>query len=198
MAAWSYVPPSPATPFDDASDERLMELIHQDDALALRQLMVRYWQPVVAYTRKILEDPDAAADMAQYTFIKVWQNRAQWIPSGKVGAYIFRIARNAVVNELRSRRSRSQLSESRGPDNFRASWNPLELLEEKELRSALEQALHRLPPRRREVYLLARDGGLSHVEISEVMGISPQTVANQMSSAISDLRRYLAGVLEER
>jgi DNA-directed RNA polymerase specialized sigma24 family protein len=48
------------------------------------------------------------------------------------------------------------------------------------------------------VYLLARDGGLSHVEISEVMGISPQTVANQMSSAISDLRRYLACVLEER
>lgn len=197
MAAWSYGPPSPATPFDDASDEKLMELIRHDDALALRQLMVRYWQPVVAYTRRILADPDTAADMAQHTFIKVWQSRTHWTPSGKVGAYIFRIARNAVANELRSRHSRSQLREGRGSDNSPASWNPLELLEEKELRSALEQALHRLPPRRREVYLLARDGGLSHVEISEVMGISPQTVANQMSSAISDLRRHLAGVLGE-
>jgi RNA polymerase sigma-70 factor (ECF subfamily) len=166
--------------------------------LALRQLMVRYWQPVVAYTHKILADPDAAADVAQHTFIKLWQNRAHWIPSGRVGAYIFRIARNAVANELRSRRSRSHLCESRDPDDSPAPWNPLELLEEKELRSALERVLHRLPPRRREVYLLARDGGLSHVEISEVMGISPQTVANQMSSAISDLRRYLACVLEER
>jgi RNA polymerase sigma-70 factor (ECF subfamily) len=191
-------PLSSTMPFDGTTDEAIMELVHQGDALALRQLMVRYWQPLVAYARKILGDHDTAADMAQYTFIKVWQARAQWTPSGKVSAYIFRIARNAVANELRSRRSQSQLREGCSADNSSTPWNPLELLEEKELRSALELALERLPPRRREIYMLARDRGLSHVEISAIMGISPQTVANQMTSAIADLRRHLADILDKR
>jgi RNA polymerase sigma-70 factor (ECF subfamily) len=73
---------------------------------------------------------------------------------------------------------------------------PLQSLEEHELSDALAVALDRLPARRKEVYLLARAGELSHVEISERMGISRQTVANQMTAAVAHLRRDLRPVLD--
>lgn len=198
MAADEWQPPCAPSRADATADEALMKLVCQDDAMALHQLMVRYWQPVVAYTRRILGDPDAAADIAQQTFIRLWQARGRWTPSGSVSAFIFRIARNAASNELRARRSRSQVCESSSHDPVSTPWTPLELLEEKELRAAFQAALGRLPPRRKEVYLLARDRGLSYHEISAIMGISPQTVANQMTSAVADLRRHLSDLVEKQ
>ena len=62
----------------------------------------------------------------------------------------------------------------------------------------LEEAVGTLPPRRREVFLLARFGGLAYQEIADTMETSPQTVANQMSLALTDLRTLLSDVLAER
>lgn len=191
-------PPAPAFA-DAATDEALMELISQDDALALHQLMRRYWESVVTYTRRLVGgDPDSAADIAQQVFIRLWQARKRWRPSGTVRAFIFRIAQNAASNERRACCARSRLDENCRRDPNHPPWTPLQSLEEKELREALTAALGRLPPRRREVYRLARDHDLSYLEISTVMGISPQTVANQMSAAVADLRRHLSAVLDER
>ena len=75
------------------------------------------------------------------------------------------------------------------------SWTPLQTLEEKELRAGLEAALRLLPERRKEVFMLARFQRLTYDEIAALMGISPQTVANQMSAALADLRRHLVAHL---
>jgi len=184
-----YAPP-PRTPLELA-DEALMERIRAGDASALDALLKRYWDVVVAYARQILGDPAAAADTAQQTFIKLWQRREQWTPSGSVGAYIFRITRNAALNERRARRIRIVSSENPRTNLTSTAWTPLQTLEEKELRAGLEAALRLLPERRKEVFMLARFQRLTYEEIAALMGISPQTVANQMSAALADLRRHL-------
>jgi RNA polymerase sigma-70 factor (ECF subfamily) len=68
---------------------------------------------------------------------------------------------------------------------------PLELAERAELREVLTKAVDALPPRRREVFVLARFHGRSYRDIADIMDISPQTVANQVSAAVRDLRRRL-------
>jgi RNA polymerase sigma-70 factor (ECF subfamily) len=68
---------------------------------------------------------------------------------------------------------------------------PLELAERAELREVLIKAVDALPPRRREVFVLARFHGRSYRDIADIMDISPQTVANQVSAAVRDLRRRL-------
>ncbi len=179
-----------------ASDESLMMLIRDDDAMALHQIMQRYWRPLLAYTAHILRDRDAAADVVQSTFIRLWQKRQAWTPSGTVSAYLHRIARNAALNECRARAAREQRDDAQANHLGASPHTPLQSLEEKELRAALQVALQRLPSRRKEVYLLARDEELSYHEIAARMGISPQTVANQLSAAVVDLRRHLTELLE--
>jgi RNA polymerase sigma-70 factor (ECF subfamily) len=177
----------------ELADEALMERIRAGDASALDALLKRYWDVVVAYARQILGgDPAAAADTAQQTFIRLWQRREQWTPSGSVAAYVFRITRNAALNERRARRIRIVSSENPRSNLTSAAWTPLQTLEEKELRAGLEAALRLLPERRKEVFMLARFQRLTYDEIAALMGISPQTVANQMSAALADLRRHLA------
>jgi RNA polymerase sigma-70 factor (ECF subfamily) len=186
----STSPPEPAT------DEELMRLLAQDDALALHELMRRFWRPIIGRVTRIVDDPDSAADIAQQTFIRLWQRRREWTPSGSVQAYVFRIARNAALNERRAHQSREQAADRRSRAAHPAPPTPLQTLEEGELRDAIAVAVDRLPSRRKEVYLLARDAELSHVEISQRMGISRQTVANQMTAAVADLRRTLSAVLD--
>jgi RNA polymerase sigma-70 factor (ECF subfamily) len=72
----------------------------------------------------------------------------------------------------------------------------LQLLEHAELRSAIQEAIETLPPRRREVFLLGYLHGCRHSEIAEIMRISEQTARNHMSAALSDLRRILEPFLE--
>ena len=69
---------------------------------------------------------------------------------------------------------------------------PDELLEETLLQEEVAAAIADLPERRREVFVLARFHGLSYQEIADVLGVSQQTVANQMSSALSQLRELLS------
>ena len=173
-----------------------MRLVAQDDALALHELMRRFWRPIIARVARIVDDADAAADIAQQTFIRLWQRRQEWTPSGNVKAYIFRIARNGALNERRARLAREHAAERRSRAEHPVPPTPLQSLEEHELRDALAVALDRLPARRKEVYLLSRGGELSHLQISEMMGISRQTVANQMTAAVADLRRGLSAVLD--
>lgn len=179
------------------TDERLMRLIARDDALALHQLMQRHWAYLVAFAARVLDDTDAAADVVQQAFIQLWQSRARWQPSGSVSAYLYRITRNAALNEQRGRHPHEQL-DSDPEQAIAATGNtPLEAIEAEELRDAIDAAVERLPARRRSVYRLASDEHLSHEEISRRMGISQQTVANQLSAARADLRRQLRAVLDD-
>lgn len=197
MAEQSRSTQRSTTPPEPASDTELMALLRQDDALALHELMHRYWRPIISRASKILDDADAAADVAQQTFIQLWQKRLAWKPSGAVSAYIFRIARNGALNERRARMARERAADRRAAVVAASPPTPLQSLEEHELRDALTEALNHLPARRKQVYLLARAGDLSHLEISAAMGISVQTVANQMSAAVADLRRDLHTVLDD-
>lgn len=180
----------------EESDAALMERLRSDDAMALHRLMRRYWKPLVTHARDIIGDQDAAADAAQRAFIELWQRRARWTATSSASGLLFCMARNAALNERRARLSHAHTEETRGGELTARPCTPLQALEEKELRAALTDALRRLPARRRQVFTLSRDQDRSHLEISSLMGISPQTVANQMTLAMADLRRYLRPVLD--
>ena len=64
---------------------------------------------------------------------------------------------------------------------------PAQLLEEKELLRALENALESLPPRRREALVLARFHNMTHAEVAEVMGLAKRTVTNHITAALAEL-----------
>lgn len=165
--------------------------IRLGEQAALGELMDRHWKPLVRYALRFLGDLDGAEDAVQEAFVRVWAKRADWVPSGNPRSFLYRIVRNLVLQEREKREVRRRWREARPPEEP-AGDSPDDSLEADTLRRDLDRAIGALPARRQEIVVLARFHGLSYRQISEVMEISPQTVANQMSAALRELRVALA------
>ncbi|HEX4684034.1 MAG TPA: RNA polymerase sigma factor [Gemmatimonadaceae bacterium] len=159
------------------------------DRLAFEHLLALYWRPVLAFSTRLLHDGEAADDVAQETFLRLWVNRAGIQPE-QLRAYIFRVARNLVIDETRRRSLRARAIDTAGlpPDTQR----PDQVAERGEQHDAIQHAIDALPPRRREAFILAYLHELSYKEAAVVLDVSPATVKNHVAMALVDLRRSLA------
>jgi RNA polymerase sigma-70 factor (family 1) len=174
------------------SDEQLIERVTQSNEEAFRLLFEKY-QPILF--RNILHsvrDADAAHDVVQETFIRVWQHRASLRPSESFLAYVFRISRNLVLDGAKYREVRRRL-ENEIPHASTSGDDPESATELSMLEEKLAEVVRELPPKCREVFILSRMEGMSHAEISKHLNLSPKTVENQITRALEFLRRSLDG-----
>lgn len=186
-------------PVEEKDDQTLMERVREGDRKSYRVLLERYWSALLEYARGIVGSPDDAEDVVQSVFIRVWQHRARWTSSGSASGYLYRITRNLALNRQRERNVELDWKERHGEDAvpFSGPATPHQKFRANTLREEVEAAIDSLPERRREAFRLSRFHGLSYSEIAEAMGITPQTVANQMSAALADLREALSHLQPE-
>lgn len=179
-----------------AADAELKQRIRAGDPAALQDMLEMYWSPLVVYLTSLVSGRDAAEDVAQEALLRLWEHREDWSPAGSVRSLLYRIGRNLALNERRRMHIWARARPALGAQlSQRATPTPVDVLERSELRAALERALEQLPPRRREVFVLRQVHGLSVAETAQIMGISPQTVKNQMGSAAAELRLLLEPLL---
>jgi len=175
---------------DQRPDAVLLAGLAADDASALEALLLRHWSPLTMFVARMTGSEEAAEDAVQEAFCRLWERRRSWRGEGSVSGLLFRLARNIAISEHRhlqaEERAASVASESL-PRHHEAPELP-----DTELRAKLEHAIAALSPRRREVFLLRVVHDLSYKEIAGVMGTSVQTVANQLSHALSELRKLLS------
>lgn len=152
------------------------------------------WAPLVRHLATLVESGAAAQDAAQEAFVRLWEHRDRW-ESGSARAVLYRIARNVALDDLRRAKVRARWARSSSTEKPSPAPTPAEEVEAAEFADHFTSALDSLPRRRREVFHLVRFGGLSYAETAQVMDLSEQTVANQMSLAMKDLRRLLSDFL---
>jgi RNA polymerase sigma-70 factor (ECF subfamily) len=174
-----------------ARDEAVMRRLAGGEVAALDEILREHWLAIVAYATSFVRVRELGEDIAQETMLRLWRQRQVWQPTSPLRPYLFRIARNLALNEKERSRVRARSRQALALGWARPA-TPLEELQQKELRLAIEAAVDQLPERRREVFLLGRLHGLSYEEIGQVMGTTRQTVANQMSAALATLRELLA------
>ena len=190
----------PADALDpEDSDESLFDGIRLGRRPALRLLMDRHWSGLAGYAAGITNDQDVAQDIVLETFLQIWTKRTDWKPTGAPKAYLYRITRNLALNARRDRALRHRKRREVRPRDLPISSprTPEEEIEARTLRAEIESAIDTLPERRREIFLLSRFSGLTHREVAETMGISLQTVSNQMSAALAQLRVSLSRHLQD-
>jgi len=158
------------------------------DGRAFEHLLAEFWRPVLTFSTRLLHDGEAADDVAQETFLRVWINRGDIQPD-QLRAYIFRVARNLVVDETRKRRVRERATDSAGI--AMTTPRPDQVVERDEQHEAIQHAVDALPPKRREAFILAYLHELTYKEVADVLGISVSTVKNHVAAALLDLRRTL-------
>ena len=198
----SPVPPlegSPRSHDSASSDADLVARVRAGDECAMNELLRVHWSRVVDYVERLTQSRDLGQDIAQEVFLRLWQRSLMWRGSGSLQSFLLGAARNLTRNQKRRwREVRVDSFESHAiPSYAHDSPTPADHLRECEVELMFRAAVAALPPRRQEVFILARVHGLSHQEIAETMEISVQTVANQMSQALTELRRNLAPVFED-
>jgi RNA polymerase sigma-70 factor, ECF subfamily len=181
----------------DHADRLLTARFVRGDEGALAEIIKLYWRPVITYTMAYVGSSDAAQDIAQESFARLWRQRHQWIAGRSVRPFLFRVAHNLARNEQRHRRVRAHWAVSEGAEPVRTSPSVAQIYDAHALNDEAGRAIRALPERRRQVFILARFEELSYREIAELMGISVQTVANQMSAALADLRSALEPFMDE-
>lgn len=154
--------------------------------------MADAWAPLVRYLETLTPSPEMAQDAAQEALVRLWTHRERWT-SGSARAVLFRIGRNVAMDQVRRAEVRRRFARTRGPAPAQAGPpTPSDELERAQARGRVDAAIASLSPRRREVFVLVRLEGLSYREAAEALDVAPQTVANQMSLALRDLRELLA------
>ena len=167
------------------------------DADMLDGLLRQFWRPLVAYASRLLDDTEAAEDVVQRAFVRLWEH-GHAIPTGdEVRPFLYRMVRNLASNEWRRRQTQRSWLDGESMLHPHHAM-PSQDVEEDELAAALAAAVERLPARRREVFVLSRYHALTNAQIAEVLSIAPQTVANQLVSALRELRVMLEPYLDER
>ncbi len=172
--------------------ERIRRL-RAGNAEALASILNEHWEGLVCHAQGLLDNRDDAEDAVQEAFVRFWIRRKGLSETGALKSLLHRIVRNVAVDVLRSPRRKGS---SVDPTELHAPLTPDLEMEAVEFEAAAREAVESLPPRRREVFRLVRESGLSYQEVADILELSRQTVANQMSLALSDLRVVLHGHLE--
>jgi len=185
-------------------DREVVELAKAGKEDAYRELLRRYERPVFSLIYRMVRQHALAEDLAQETFIKVLNALETYRPEYKFSSWIFKIANNAAIDQLR-RRELDTLSLDGAPDARTAEEieatalqatdhgeSPLEELESRETGAAIERAIGRLRPEYRTCILLRHVEGRSYEEIAEVMDLPLGTVKTYIHRARLELREYLA------
>jgi RNA polymerase sigma-70 factor (ECF subfamily) len=157
----------------------------------------QHWKPLVAYANRLLGDVAAAEDVVQRAFIRVWERRYPMTQDSSLRALLYSVVKHLAWNELRHERVHARWVAAQ-PVSEPSETALDAIVEADDLQRAIDAAVSKLPARRREIFALSRFHHLSNAEIAQVLSISPQTVANQLVSALRTLREMLDDHIEAR
>ena len=163
-------------------DALLMLRVKRGDRVAFTELVEKYKQPVMNLVYRTLHDEAEAEDLAQVVFLQVYKSAKRYESRAKFSTWLFTIARNLCLNEIRrrSRHPADSLEEAhaehedqpRQQYEDKSSVAPPEKLLHGELAQKIEEALAGLPENQRTAILLCRQEELSYEEIAEILGCS--------------------------
>jgi RNA polymerase sigma-70 factor (ECF subfamily) len=179
------------TPTNILDERTLFDQIAQGDESAFETIFHRYTTKLKPFVLGFVKIDAVADEIVQDVFLKVWLNKKNLAQVKEPNAWLYRLASNAALNQLKK-----QAVEYRNLKEIMANSKPnanetFEKLTAKQLQELIHEAVQQLPERRKEIYLLTREQGLSHKEISEKLNIAPYTIKNQVMAAMKQIQEYI-------
>jgi RNA polymerase sigma-70 factor, ECF subfamily len=190
---------------ETANDHELLAAIRDGDEAAFQEIVRRYRNPITNFVYRMIDDYERAVELAQETFIRVYTSASRYQANYSFSTYIYRIATNLAISELRRRKRRKVVSlfspftnddgeaiEIDPPDS-----NPLqdETLIKTERRKAVARAITSLPEKYRAAIVLRDVEGLSYDRIAEVLKLSEGTVKSRINRARNLLKEKLSAYI---
>ena len=195
-----------AMPVQTDPDAALMLRAKRGDRAAFAELVEKYKQPVMNFVFRSLRDEIEAEDLAQNVFLQVYKSRARYKQTAKFSTWLFTIARNLCLNEIRrrSRHPAESIEEAhaehedlpRQQYEDKSQIAPPEKLLHGELAQKIEEALAGLPENQRTAILLCRQDELSYEEIAEILDCSLSATKSLIHRGRETLKEKLKPYLQ--
>jgi RNA polymerase sigma-70 factor (ECF subfamily) len=174
----------------------LQQLLQQDEDKFMEYIFRTYYAPLCKTVYNITHDTDAAEDVVQDVFVKVWRRKEQLDFSKSIRSYLFRSAVNTALNYLEKNRRNTHMDESEVEQlGFGINTTEHEIGYQ-EVNIRVQQALEALPPKCRTVFSLSRYEELSYAEIAAQLDISVKAVEKHMGKALKLMRDYLQSFMD--
>ena len=190
------------------SDQALVEKVRGGNYLAFESLVTRYEGKVYRLAIRMLRNPQDAEDALQETFLQVFRGLPGFEGRSQFSTWLFRLATNVCLMRIRHRETEPskllpledylpRLEE--GETHQTVDWadRPEDALLNKESREKMMEALDKLPPEYRAVFILRDIEGFSNAETGESLGISVAAVKSRLHRARLALRGMLSGYFEK-
>jgi RNA polymerase sigma-70 factor (ECF subfamily) len=183
--------------FAGLADYELVQSAVAGREASFEELVRRYQRPIAAYVYRMVGDYDAALDLTQEVFIKVYNSLSRYRSEFKFSTWIYKIAHNAAIDHLRRHAVREQTlsgsveGERREVTIESRRLTPEQESERKERRMEIESVVQLLQASYRELIVLRHSHDLSYDEIAEVTGLPLGTVKNRLFRAREAMRDLL-------
>jgi len=187
------------------TDEQLVEAVLAGDRERFAEIVERYQARLVNYLFRLLRSVDEAHELAQEVFLKVYQALDRYDPSYRFSTWVFRVAQNAAIDQIRKRRLRlvpihraedgpGERSDLELPAEERGPYGELR---NRERGQAIQEAIDALPWEYRELIVMRHYGELSYEEIARLKGMPLGTVKNKLFRGRQALKEKLQSFLTD-
>ena len=174
------------------TDDALMQRVREGDDDAFREIVDRYKDSLVNYLTHLVRSRDRAEEIAQDAFVRLYRSAANYRERERLGPYLFRIATNLTVSEIRRERRWNLLLPRLGASTSTHTPPPDASLVTDEIQRQVGAALDRLPIKYRAPLVLFEIEEWSYDEIARALDLRIGTVKSRISRARELMRRSLA------
>ena len=178
----------PNTAKDGVSVE-VLNALKAGDQGAYEKVFICYYNKLLRFIEVLIRSEEEAEDLTQEIFANLWLKRENLDPNKNFNSFLYTSARNAVLNQIRSKKVRSNYAaDFQGFDLGEASD---ELVIARETELLVKITVSRMPEQRRNVYEMSRSEGLSNDEIATRLGVSKNAVEKQLRYALKDIKEVI-------
>lgn len=175
----------------DEKELRVIEGLISGDREAFLRIFDQYHHALYVHVLHFVKSPDLAADLVQDVFIKIWENRAGIKVELSFKAYLFRIAKNHLINYLKRAAKEKSIKSEIGKYAISSHNQNEDGVIYADLAFHAERAIDQLPTQRQVVFRLFKEEGKDQHEIAAQLGISKNTVRDHLAKAGKFIRAYL-------
>lgn len=174
------------------ADKLILEHLKNSNQGVFEMVFKYYYSGLVVYADQIIKNTPVSEDIVQTVFLKLWESR-QSLEIRSIRSYFIQCVKNSSIDHLRSQEVKNKYSQQ-SIDYLQVEMQE-DLWTKTELEEMINQAIDKLPPRCREIFLMSRMENLKIAEIAEKLMLSGRTIETQISKALKILRVELAEYL---
>ena len=193
-----YPRPQKPTPYLDDPDVILMQEFQQGNPASFEKLLQKYYPRLLNFICRLIGNKETAEDLTQEVFIRVYKSAFSYNPRAQFQTWIYTIAKNTALNELRRpQRGNVSLEDELKiqPLTGKESRPDYEILREEQI-AVIQAAINSLPPQQRLAVILRRYEDFSYEEIAQTLNCSLPAVKSFLNRAKENLKDKLSALLE--